>query len=255
MSRLTTDGLTLAMGERLFCRTFSHAFAAGEVWGVLGPNGSGKTTLLHTLAGLRPPQGGRVLLDGAPLDSMPVRSRARQLGILLQESATTFPAPVRDCVLLGRHPHLGPWQWETPADWQRVERALAAVELAELATQDQNSLSGGERQRLKLATLMVQEPSIWLLDEPTNHLDLHHQIALVGLLCERVRAQQQLLIMSLHDLNLAARFCDHLVLLYGDGRVEAGDAATMLQPARLSALYRHPIRVVNDGVRRLWVAD
>jgi len=255
MSALMAERLTLALGARSFCCDFTQVFAAGQIWGVLGPNGSGKTTLLHSLAGLRALQGGRVLLDGQPLAALPARTRAQRLGILLQESSTAFPAPVRECALLGRHPHLAPWQWESPADWQRVDAALAAVDLDRLAQQDQSTLSGGERQRLKLATLMVQEPAIWLLDEPTNHLDLHHQVGLLAQLCAAVRGRGDLLLMSLHDLNLAARFCDHVLLLYGDGRVAAGPAAEFLQAEPLSALYRHPIRMLRDGERRLFVAD
>ncbi|HEY5716973.1 MAG TPA: ABC transporter ATP-binding protein, partial [Motiliproteus sp.] len=168
---LMCEGVTLTLGTRSFCRGFTQLFAPGQVWGVLGPNGSGKTTLLHSLAGLRSVQEGRVLLNGQPLEALSPRARAQQLGILLQESSTAFPAPVRECAMLGRHPHLQPWQWESPEDWLRVDDALKAVGLDTLADQDQSTLSGGERQRLKLATLMVQQPSIWLLDEPTNHLD------------------------------------------------------------------------------------
>lgn len=252
MTRLAIEGLTLRLGSRQFCDKLCLDFEPGQVWGVLGPNGSGKTTLLHTLAGLHSPQGGRVLLAERELAQWSVRERAQQLGILLQGNDSSFPAPVRECAMLGRHPHLEPWQWESAEDWARVDEALERVGLSHIAGRDQGLLSGGERQRLKLATLMVQAPAIWLLDEPTNHLDLHHQVQLLEDLTGEVRRQHQLLLMSLHDLNMAARFCDHLVLLYGDGRVEAGPLEELFESDRLSRLYGHPIRALHaDG--RCWM--
>ncbi|MEH6472715.1 MAG: ABC transporter ATP-binding protein [Halopseudomonas sp.] len=246
MSLLRADGLGVAIGPRWFCRGLDLSFDVAQVWGVLGANGTGKTTLLHTLAGLRPAQQGQVKIDEQPLQQIDSRSRARQLGVLLQEASPAFPASVRDVALQGRYPHLSPWQWETPEDQLLVQQALEQVGLAELADRDQQLLSGGERQRLKIASLLVQQPQLWLLDEPTNHLDLHHQVGLLQLLCDSVRQQQQLLIMSLHDLNLAARFCDSLILMHRDGSVEAGPADRLLTEASLTRLYGHPIRRIDD---------
>ncbi|MFT5720813.1 MAG: iron complex transport system ATP-binding protein [Motiliproteus sp.] len=251
---LRVEQLGIGIGERWFCRGLEQSFAAGQVWGVLGANGSGKTTLLHSLAGLRQPQTGQIRIDGQPLQQLDSRVRARQVGVLLQEASPAFPASVREVVLQGRYPHQSPWQWETAEDFARVDRALQQVGLAELGERDQQLLSGGERQRLKIASLLVQEPQLWLLDEPSNHLDLRHQVGLLQLLCDQVRQHQQLLIMSLHDLNLAARFCDHLLLMHRDGSVQAGCAENLLTEAVLSRLYGHPIRRIMDQDRPVFIA-
>ncbi|MEH6823455.1 MAG: ABC transporter ATP-binding protein [Motiliproteus sp.] len=251
--KLRADQLGVGIGERWFCRGLEQSFEAGQVWGVLGANGTGKTTLLHTLAGLRQPQQGQVWIDGQSLSQLDSRTRARQIGVLLQEAAPAFPATVREVVLQGRYPHLSPWQWESAEDFERVEEALQQVGLAELGERDQQLLSGGERQRLKIASLLVQQPRLWLLDEPTNHLDLQHQIGLLQQLCDGVRQRQELLVMSLHDLNLAARFCDFLILMHQDGSVAAGPAERLLTEPELSRLYGHPIRRIIDQGRAIFI--
>lgn len=250
MSLLATESLAVEIGGKRIGGALDLAFGAGETWAVLGANGVGKTTFLHTLAGLRPPTEGRVLLDHMALTGMRRRSIARRLGILLQASEDPFPATVLETALIGRHPHLGPWQWEGPSDHAAARRALAEVELDALASRAVDTLSGGERRRLALATLLTQDPSVYLLDEPSNHLDLHHQIQLLGRLRERVTERGGSLVMALHDVNLAARFCDHVVLIFHDGDVRHGPAAELLQPGHLSCLYHHPIRSVDvDGQR------
>ncbi|MEH6651542.1 MAG: ABC transporter ATP-binding protein [Motiliproteus sp.] len=246
MDCLRTNDLGIAIDQRWFCQKLSLNFQAGQIWGVLGANGTGKTTLLHTLAGLRAPQQGYVALGQQPLSAIESRRRAQTIGVLLQESTPAFPASVREVALQGRYPHLSAWQWESSADRALVEQALEQVGLSDLADRDQQLLSGGERQRLKIAGLMVQQPQIWLLDEPTNHLDLHHQVGLLQRLCEQVRQQQHSLVMSLHDLNLASRFCDSLILMHPDGSVEAGRAEQLLNETTLSRLYGHPIRRIDD---------
>ena len=251
--KLRAEQLGVGIGERWFCRGLEQTFEAGQIWGVLGANGTGKTTLLHTLAGLRQPQQGQLWIDGQPLTQLDSKNRARQIGVLLQEATPAFPASVREVALQGRYPHLSPWQWETPADIEHVEKALLQVGLAELGDRDQQLLSGGERQRLKIASLLVQQPQLWLLDEPTNHLDLHHQVGLLHQLCAQVREQQQLLIMSLHDLNLAARFCDYLIRMHLDGTIQAGPAVQLLTEAVLSRLYGHPIRQVIDRGQSIFI--
>lgn len=253
MSLLSLHGLSVTVGARQVCRDLDLRLEAGQSWGLLGANGTGKTTLLHTLAGLRPPSAGEIRLNGVPLHALPRRQLARQLGLLPQDSVDPMPATVLETALIGRHPHLGLWQWESPADLALARTALAAVELADAETRPVGTLSGGERRRLALATLLTQAPRIHLLDEPTNHLDLRHQVGLLTLLRERVRDQGGLLVMSLHDLNLAARFCDHLLLLFGDGEVLAGPAVQVLAPAHLQRLYGHPIAVVESEGRRAFV--
>ena len=151
--------------------------------------------------------------------------------------------------MIGRHPHLSVWQQEQAGDVAIVQSALHAVELERLAQRRIDTLSGGERRRLALATLFVQQPDIWLLDEPTNHLDLRYQIRVLELITGLAHDQGKVVLMSLHDINLAVRFCDSLLLLFPDGGVEYGQALSVLTVANLQRLYRHPVAVVSgpDG--------
>lgn len=253
LSLLAARQLEVAIGGRTLCRDLSVELKAGSVWGLLGGNGAGKTTLLHTLAGLRKPQAGTIELRQQEMHELSHRQRALLLGMLLQDEHIAFPATVLETALLGRHPHLAAWQWESSHDLALVTAALQQVQLQAMAERQLSELSGGERQRLKIATLMVQDPDIWLLDEPTNHLDLNHQIQMLSSLCQRVRDKGGTLLMSLHDLQLADRFCDRLILLYPDGELEQGPVAELLESERLSRLYKHPIRCLQTDEGRVFI--
>jgi iron complex transport system ATP-binding protein len=251
--RLETVELTLRAGDKLLVETLTIGFAPGQNWAVLGANGSGKTTLLHALAGLRPAQGGEVRLDGVTIDSLPARRRAQQMGILFQESPMPFPATTFETALGGRHPHLGFWQQEGPADFQAASAALAAVGLTELEERPVTTLSGGERRRLELATLLTQDPAICLLDEPVNHLDPHYQTLLLRQVCERAQQPGHLNIFVLHDVNLALRFCSHALLLCGGGRTRHGPLDTILDVEILESVYGCPMREVRVDTLRLFI--
>jgi iron complex transport system ATP-binding protein len=236
MSRLEARELVIDVPGRGDGRSLDLCLEPGQVWGVLGPNGAGKTTLLHTLAGLRAPRRGQVLLDGRPLAALGRRQVAQRLGLVFQERHDGFPATVRETALIGRHPWLSPWQMEGGEDLRLAEAALARLDVDHLADRLVSTLSGGERQRLTIATVLTQAPRIWLADEPTNHLDLHHQTAVMALLAEQAAAGQAVM-MCLHDLNLAARWCDRLLLLYPDGEACWGPRDSMLEPRALERLY------------------
>ena len=241
---LEARGLSVRIADKQVCRDFDLTIAAGDCIGLLGANGVGKTTLLHSLAGLRPPAAGEVLLDGAPLGSLPRRRVARRLGLLMQQPEDSLPATVLETALIGRHPHLDFWRWESHGDVAIARRALKAVGLEGLEQRAQTALSGGERRRLDLATVLTQDPAVFLLDEPAGQLDLHHQLALLGQL-QRLAAQEgRALLMSLHDINLAARFCNRIVMLFGEGEAAHGTAEAMLTPEKLSRLYRVPVRIL-----------
>lgn len=244
MSRLQLRRLTLRIGLVDVCDALDLEFAPGQCWAILGRNGSGKTTLLHTLAGLRSPTGGGLYLDGADLATQSRRSIARRLGLLPQDSRDAFPASVLETALLGRHPHIGFWGSEDATDRRLAQDALHRVGLAGWDERDVATLSGGERRRLAIATLLTQDPQILLLDEPTNHLDLQHQVELVGLLAGLARQRQKTTVMVLHDLNLAARFADHCLMLFGDGSTIAGPCREVLQQRSLERLYGVPLRQV-----------
>ena len=236
MNRLALRDLVIDVPGRDDGRALSLGVEPGQVWGVLGPNGAGKTTLLHTLAGLRAPRTGQVLLDGQPLATLGRRQVARALGLVFQDRQDGFPATVRETALIGRHPWLSAWQMEGGEDLRLAEAALARLDVDHLAERLVSTLSGGERQRLAIATVLTQAPQIWLVDEPTNHLDLHHQTAVMALLAEQA-AEGRAVMMCLHDLNLAARWCDHLLLLYPDGEACWGPREAMLETSALERLY------------------
>jgi iron complex transport system ATP-binding protein len=233
---LACRGLTLAVPGRTLCRDVGFEVRAGECWIVVGPNGAGKTTLLTTLAGLRAPAAGEVLLGGTPIASHAPRRRAQQLGLLAQDTIDAFPATALEIALGGRHPHIPPWRPESPADLAFAREALAAVGMGDAIQRDVQTLSGGERRRVALATLLAQDPAVLLLDEPTNHLDIAHEVRSLELLARLVRERGRAVVMALHDLTLAARYATHAVLL-GCESVETGPASLLLGAEKLSRLY------------------
>ena len=247
MSTLQACQLVIDIPGRPDGNPLEFSVAAGQIWGVLGPNGAGKTTLLHTLAGLRPSRNGDVRLGAQRLSDLGRREIARQLGLVFQDRQDGFPATVLETALIGRHPWLSPWQMETGDDLARAEAALQALDVGHLRDRLVSTLSGGERQRVAIATILTQAPAILLLDEPTNHLDLHHQVAVMKLLKQQA-AVGKAVFMCLHDLNLAARWCDHLLLLYPDGDACWGPAESMLVPSALEKLYGQKLMTVEaDG--------
>lgn len=247
MSHLNTRDLVIDIPDRPDAYPLGLTIEPGQVWGVLGPNGAGKTTLLHTLAGLREARRGSVCLDVQPLTTLPRRQLSQQLGLVFQDRQDGFPATVLETALIGRHPWLSPWQMESADDVAMAERSLEALDVLHLKDRLVSTLSGGERQRVAIATLMTQAPHTWLLDEPTNHLDLHHQVAVMKLLTERAKAGNAIF-MCLHDLNLAARWCDNILLMYPDGEACWGPAEHMLVPNALERLYNQDLETVEvDG--------
>ena len=250
--RLSCRGLALAVPGRALCAGLDLDVRAGECWAIVGPNGAGKTTLLTTLAGLRAPAAGAIAYDGVPLAALTPRARARRRGYLEQDSVDFFPATVLETVLVGRHPYLGRWQWETAADVERARSALAAVGLAGFDARAIDSLSGGERRRVALAALLAQDADLMLLDEPSSHLDLGHQIAALDVLAALARGRGKAIVMVLHDLHLALRYADHAVVL-GDGRATAGPAGATLDATVLSALFGHPLQALGEGRTRTFV--
>ncbi len=250
---LVTRSLGIQAGTRQLVTEMSVEFRAGELTAILGRNGSGKTLTLHTLAGLRKPQQGVVRLDGTSLDQLRRRAIARRLGVLMQDLEESFTTTALESVLIGRHPHLATWQWESAEDERIARDALARVNMEELATRSTDTLSGGERRRVAIASLLAQAPQIFLLDEPTNHLDPHHQIAVLNLFREQANAGCTV-IATIHDPTLAARFADRVILLFGDGRWSEGPAGETLTSGALSELYLTPIVEITAPDRRVFVS-
>jgi iron complex transport system ATP-binding protein len=250
---LSAAAVNVRAGVRELVRGLAVEFVPGELVAILGRNGSGKTLTLHTLAGLRPPAAGTVLLDGLPMAQLPRRAVALRLGLLPQDLEDAFVTTAIETVLIGRHPHLSPWQWESAEDERLAREALRAVDMEEFATRRTDTLSGGEQRRVAVAALLAQQPAIFLLDEPTNHLDPHHQLAILGLF-RGLTAAGHTVITTLHDPTLAARFADRVLLLHGDGRWVLGPVSTTLSGATLSDLYLAPMIELGQGGRRVFVS-
>jgi iron complex transport system ATP-binding protein len=249
---LETQALGVHAGARELVRELSARFLPGELVAILGRNGSGKTLTLHTLAGLRAAAAGAVHLDGTPLAALSRRAVALRLGLLPQDLEEAFVSTVMESVLIGRHPHLAAWQWESAADERIAREALAAVDLSAFALRNTNTLSGGEQRRVAVAALLAQQVQTYLLDEPTNHLDPHHQLAVLSLF-RGLADGGSTVITTLHDPTLAARFADRALLLFGDGRWSLGPVRSALTAQTLSELYLTPMLELGEGGRRVFV--
>lgn len=247
MTLLSARALAVHVGDLVVCRDLELDVEAGQTWALLGGNGAGKTTLLHTLAGLRTAAGGSVHIDAVDVRAWERRALARNLGVLFQDSRDTFPGTVIETALAGRYPHLPFWALEGENDRRIAEAALRDVELWDMRGRRVDTLSGGERRRLAVAVLLVQSPRLWLLDEPLNHLDLRHQVGLLRMIGQRVRAVDGALIMSLHDVNHALRACSHAALILGEGELLCGPAAQVIGPVNLARLYGCEVRRVSGA--------
>ena len=249
---LQAQNLTVEVGGKTICSELSFAVQPGECWGVLGQNGAGKTTLLRTLAGLHPPQAGEVCCDGRALAASGRYDLAQRLGVLLQHEGGEFWGSVLDYVLLGRFPYRRGLFGYGAQDEQIACRALEDVELAELASRPFNTLSGGECRRVAIAQLLAQQTRCSLLDEPLQHLDLRHQAQAMRLFM-RQREQGNALLMVLHDILWAQRCCDHVLLMFPDGRVRHGAAGELLTRDHLEALYQCSLRELEAAGERCFV--
>jgi len=254
-SLLSCTGINIQVGNVTVALGFDLDIQAGQCWCLLGCNGIGKTTLLHTLAGLRAPAAGHVDLNGTPINQLKRRHIARQLGILFQNSEDSFPATVFETVLQGRHPHLHSWQWETAKDHQIASDALTRLDLGALENRNIQTLSGGERQRVAIATLLAQQTGLLLLDEPTNHLDLRHSLDILDMLRAECRDERKAVLMVLHDVNLAARFADHILLLFGEGETRSGSKQEILDTALLERLYGRRLIKLETPTGTVWVPE
>jgi iron complex transport system ATP-binding protein len=209
----------------------------GSIVGILGPNGSGKTTLLRLLSGTRRPTRGTVHLDGVPLERLSRRAIAQRMAVVPQETQLAFEYTVLEMVLMGRHPHLGLFELEGPSDFAVARDALAATGTAGLEDRRFSTLSGGEKQRVVIAAALAQSSEILLLDEPTASLDLGYQLEVASLLTGLNRERGVTIVVSTHDLNLAAGVCRELVMLRQGRVVAAGATRDVLTPGHVRELY------------------
>jgi len=252
--RIRAENIFVELSEREVLKDASAEFGPGALTGVIGPNGAGKTTLLRALAGLVPPKAGKILLDGKPIDSFDRREAARRVGYLAQKHEPAFPFRAEETVMMGRYPHQGRLAPETEADRAAVETALRDVDADDLAGRAINELSGGELQRVLIARTLAAQTPVLLLDEPVANLDVRHSLDILQIL----RAQAsggRTVVVSVHDLNLAGRFCDELLLLH-DGEVLAhGNPRSVLRPQFIEKAFqvRAQILPVNGGEERHFI--
>jgi len=226
----------------------SLSVGLGEFHAVLGPNGSGKTTLVRIALGALTPLVGRADVIGVPASRLPRQELARLVGVVPQREDNLFPQRVRETVLLGRYPHLSLWGRERAEDHDAVDRALAACDAQQLADRWLWTLSGGEYQRVRVARALAQEPKLLVLDEPGMSLDLKHEMGLFELVLGLVKTQGLGVLMITHDLNLAARFADSLLLLEGGRPVASGAPTEVLTQQTVETVFSWPVAMQTiDG--------
>lgn len=252
MSLLSAENLILKRGARTVIEGLSAHIPPGAITAIMGPNGAGKTSVLLALAGLLTPQSGQIRLDGASLASLPLRERGRRIGYLAQAPDVHWDLSVEAVVTLGRHPHRGSFAGLSQADRDAVARAMDVADVAAFADRPVKSLSGGERARVLLARLVAGEPEVVLADEPLANLDLAHQadsVALFRTLADRGAA----VALVLHDLSIASRVADRVLLLAGGRAVADGPPDEVLVPALLAEVYGVRVEVLAgpDGARLL----
>jgi len=250
---LESRNVRISVPGRLLVDELDLSLQRGELIAILGQNGAGKTLTLLTLAGLRDADHGHVLLDGENILERERQLTARRLALLPQIVDDIFPATVLDTALIGRHPHIGPLKWESDEDHRIASDALRTMGLEDMATRDVLTLSGGERRRLAIAQVLTQTPDVYLLDEPTNHLDPQHQIDTLRIFRRAADAGAGV-IACLHDVNLAVRFADRCLLLFGDGRWQLGRSQDVLNESGLSELFATKMEAVSWRSRKLFVA-
>ena len=218
-------------------RDITLGLRSGRCTGILGPNGSGKTTVLDLLAGLHRPQSGAIEFQGRPLAAWPKKHLARLLALVPQDFMVGFGFSVREVVEMGLHPHLHRFAAPSRADLQLVDQALAATGIEALADRPVTRLSGGEKQRVAVARALAQRPAVLLLDEATSNLDIHHSLELLQLIRRRFEQQAMQVVAVMHDLNLAASFCDHLIFLKEGQVICQGPTDQVLTPATIQTVY------------------
>jgi iron complex transport system ATP-binding protein len=240
------QGVTFGYGREPAVRDVSFAVERGEFLGIIGPNGSGKSTLLRLMSGVRRPWTGEVRVGGRPLASYRQRELSRIVAVVPQETTIDFPYSVLEVVLFGRTPHLGGFAFESERDLEAARRAMERTDVTHLSGRAITELSGGERQRVILARALAQEPSILLLDEPGAFLDIRHEVETYDLLRE-LKEQGMTIVSVLHDLNLAALYCERVALL-DTGRMDSlGTPAEVMTYPILTRVYGTEIYVsMND---------
>jgi len=245
---IRVQGLRCGYGASDVLRDVDLEIPEGGMIGVLGPNGSGKTTLLHVLCGILAPWEGRVWVEGCDLRTTSIRWRAQRMASVAQRPAVTFPFRCLSVVLMGRYPHLSRWGGYTAQDLDAAMGAMEQTGTLALAERLITEVSGGEAQRVAIARALAQDPSILLLDEATSSLDVARKIQVFDLLAQKNREQGTTIVCAMHDLNLAALYCDRLIFLKDGGIALDGTTYALFTSENLSAIYETPVMVSKHPV-------
>ncbi len=243
---LVATGLSAGYGETLIIDGLELSVLPGRITAIVGANACGKSTLLRSLSRLLVPRAGQVLLDGKSIHRLPTRELARRLGLLPQSPVAPEGITVADLVGRGRHPHHGLFGRWTTADDEAVAEALAVTKTHDLVDQPIDELSGGQRQRVWIAMALAQKTEILLLDEPTTFLDISHQVEVLDLLTDLNGARGTTIVMVLHDLNLAARYADHLVAMVNGTIDTEGSPETVLTQETVKRVFGLDSRIIAD---------
>lgn len=243
---IETKNLTFAYTEEPVLSDISLNFQAGEFTGVIGPNGSGKSTLLKLIGGILPSPSETVLFKNLELSHYKKKDLAASIAWIPQEKQMAFSFKVIDIVLMGRHPYLSPLSFEGENDYRIAEDAMKQTQVLEFAHRSFNEISGGEKQRVMIASAISQKPEVMLLDEPTSALDIKYQIEVLNILNQLNEQENKSLILAMHDLHLASKFCKRLVLLK-EGRVFCeGTPAEVLKKEILEEVYEVKVKIFQD---------
>ena len=240
---LNVLGVTCGYGTSIVLKDASVQINSGDFVGIVGPNGSGKSTLIRTISRVLQPLYGKVLIKGEDIYRLPAAEVAKEMAVVTQERGLDFPFTVRDVVMMGRLPHIKRFARESAKDLEAVARALALTDTILLADRQINELSGGEKQRVMLARALAQEPKILLLDEPTSYLDLNYQIETMELLVRLRRDYGLTIVMVLHDLNLASRYCDYLLVVKQGAIYAIGSPHQVITTDIIKKVYGCEVRV------------
>lgn len=247
--QIQTEGIEVSLGGAQILHGVSLQAGDNRLVGVIGPNGSGKSTLLKCIYRVLKPTGGAVYIDGRALGAYSVRESAQRISVLAQHNYYNFEFTVREVVLMGRAPHKRALERDTARDYQIVDEALETVGMSEMRDRSFSTLSGGEQQRVILARALAQQTPCLILDEPTNHLDIKYQLQLMNL----VRGLNRTVISAVHDLNIAAMYCDELYAMKNGRLIAHGTPEAVLTPERIHQLYEVDAEVFRDAGGRLRV--
>lgn len=245
---LATQGLRSGYGRHIVVDGVDATIPSGRITVIVGANACGKSTLLKTMARILAPTSGQVLLDGEPIDQIPTRRLATRLGLLPQQPIAPEGIAVADLVRRGRHPHQSMFRSTGAEDRRIVEESLLATRTAELADRPIDELSGGQRQRVWIAMALAQRTPVLLLDEPTTFLDLTHQVEVLDLLTDLNRERGTTVVMVLHDINLSARYADHIIAMRAGKVVAAGPPQEVIDADLVATVFDLDSDVITDPV-------